>query len=73
MSSGRWPIGQHAGLSFFNAGKAEVANRGVGFGIDRFDRQRIGEGIEAAGMPSLHRKANVLADAERRKQIGDLE
>jgi hypothetical protein len=59
--------------AFFDASKAEVANRGVGFGIDRFDRQRIGEGIEAARMPCLHGKANVLADAERRKQIGDLE
>ena len=32
-------IGQHAGFSLFDAGKAEIADGGVGLGIDRFDRQ----------------------------------
>ena len=66
-------IGQHAGLGLFDAGEAEIADGGVGLGIDRVDRQRIGDGIEAARMPRLHGEADVFADAERRKQVGDLE
>ena len=66
-------IGQHAGFGLLDAGEAEIADGGVGLGVDRLDRQRIGDGIEALGVPRLHGEADVLADAERRKQIGDLE
>ena len=66
-------IGQHAGFRLLDAGEAEIADGGVGLGIDRIDRQRVGDGIEAAGMARLHGEADVFADAQRRKQIGDLE
>ena len=59
-------IGQHTGLSFFDTGKTEVADRGVGFDIDR-DRPAHWRG-------SKRRDAGwaVLADAGA-EQIGDLE
>ena len=66
-------IGQRTGLGALDTGQTEIADDGVGFAIDRFDRQRRRERIEAAGMPPLHRKSNILADTQGRKQIGDLE
>ena len=66
-------IGQRAGLGLLDAGEAEIADHGGGLGIDRVDRQRVGDRIEAARMPRLHGEADILADAERRKQVGDLE
>src|SRR5258708_5833243 len=49
-------IGQGAGFRLFDAGKAEIADGGVGLGVDDVDRQRIGERIEAARMPRLYRE-----------------
>ena len=42
-------IGQHAGFGLLDAGEAEIADGGVGLVVDRLDRQRIGDGIEARG------------------------
>ena len=66
-------IGQHAGFGLLDAGEAEIADGGVGLGVDRLDRQRVGDGIEAARMARLHGEPDVFADAQRRKKIGDLE
>ena len=66
-------IGQVARFGLFNARETEIADGSVGFGIDRVDRQGIGDRIEAARMPRLHGETDVFANAERRKKVGNLE
>ena len=65
-------IGQVARFGLFNARETEIADGSVGFGIDRVDRQGIGDRIEAARMPRLHGETDVFANAERRKKVGTL-
>ena len=66
-------IGQVARFGLFNARETEIADGSVGFGIDRVDRQGIGDRIEAARMPRLDGETDVFANAERRKKVGNLE
>ncbi len=66
-------VGQRARIGLLDARKAKIADDLVGLAIDRCDGQRIGERIEPARMARLHGEADILADTQFGKQIGDLE